>query len=52
MHLSAKRFRLAAVIKVVHVGVNGVLVAVVEVPTECANFMLMGFTNSLPFIQG
>ena len=50
-HMNGERFRLAADIKVKHVGFKGASDAVIEVVAGRVHYAIVGLAGSLPFIQ-
>lgn len=50
-HMNGERFRLAAGIKVVHVGFKGASDATVEVLAERVHYCIVGLAGALPFIK-
>ncbi len=50
-HMNGERFRLAAGIKVVHVGFKGASDAIVEVLAERVHYCIVGLAGALPFIK-
>jgi len=50
-HMNGERFRLAAGIKVVHVGFKGASDATLEVLAERVHYCIVGLAGSLPFIK-
>ena len=50
-HLNGERFRLAAGIKVVHVGFKGASDATLEVLAERVHYCIVGLAGALPFIK-
>ena len=50
-HMNGERFRLAAGIKVVHVGFKGGVDAMIEVVAGRVHYAIIGLAGALPFIQ-
>ena len=50
-HMNGERFRLAAGIKVVHVGFKGASDAMIEVLAERVHYAILGLAGTLPFIN-
>ena len=50
-HMNGERFRLAAGIKVVHVGFKGASDALIEVLAERVHYCIAGLAGALPFIK-
>src|SRR4029434_7277896 len=50
-HMNGERFKLAADIKVVHVGFKGASDATIEVITGRCHYAIVGLAGALPFIQ-
>ncbi|MES2561684.1 MAG: tripartite tricarboxylate transporter substrate binding protein [Pseudomonadota bacterium] len=50
-HMNGERFRLAAGIKVKHVGYKGASDAMIEVVAGRVHYSILGLTSSLPFIK-
>ncbi len=50
-HMKSERFRLAAGIKVVHVGFKGASDAMIEVLAERVQYAILGLAGALPFIK-
>ena len=51
IHMNGERFRIAAGIKVVHVGFKGASDAILEVLAERVHYCIVGLAGSLPFIK-